>query len=62
MCVCFVCVQYLMGSCQRVPKQKHRKGQAGVGTQFSLGHRWRGGLNVRLRLWGGGGYEEEEGS
>ena len=42
----------------RVPKQKRRKGQAGVATQFSLGHRWCGGLNVRLRLWG---YVEEEG-
>lgn len=26
------------------------KGQAGVDTQFSLGHRWRGGQSVRLRL------------
>lgn len=33
-------------------KQKQRKGQAGVGTLFSLGHRWRGEQNVRLRLGG----------
>lgn len=34
----------------REAKQKPRKGQAGVGSQFSLGHRWRVGQNVRLRL------------
>lgn len=33
-------------------KQKQRKGQTGVGTQFSLGHRWCVEQNVRLRLGG----------
>lgn len=36
------------GILSRVAKQKHRKGQAG--SQFSLGHRWHGEQNVRLRL------------
>lgn len=44
------CVQVPHGILSRVAKQKHRKGQAGVGSQFSLGHRWHGEQNVKLSL------------
>lgn len=57
LCACMsVCVYVPHGSMSRVTKQKHRKGQADVSSQFSLGHRWQGEQNVRLRL---GGYVEE---
>lgn len=50
-CMCvFVCGHVPRGTMSRVAKQKRRKGQAGVGSQFSLGHRWRDEQNVRLRL------------
>lgn len=52
----YVCV-HLIGSCQRGAKQKPRKGQTGVGSRFSLGHRWRGRAECVAESWG----HEEEG-
>lgn len=49
-----VCVYVPHGGMSRVTKRTHRKGQADVSSQFSLGHRWQGEQNVRLRLCGGG--------
>lgn len=56
LCVCLCMCAYTSWDHVRVAKQKLRKGQPGVGSQFSPGHRWRGGQNVWLRL---GGYVEE---
>lgn len=56
LCVCLCMCAYTSWDHVRVAKQKLRKGQPGVGSQFSPGHRWHGGQNVWLRL---GGYVEE---
>lgn len=57
---CSVCVCVPRGGTSRAATEQNRgKGQAGVGSQFSLGHRWRGELRgVQDRL---GGHVEEEG-
>ncbi|KAM7419590.1 hypothetical protein PAMA_016612 [Pampus argenteus] len=47
-CVLVFLLLLLASSCHMLHGQE--KGQADVDTQFSLGHRWRGGQNVRLRL------------
>ena len=55
-CVCrSVCTYVPRGLVSEQQNKSSGKGQTGVDTQFSLGHRWRTGQNLNLRRgWGGG--------
>lgn len=54
-----MCALVPRGSMSEWPNKSTEKVRLGVDTHVSVGHRWCGGQNVKLRLWGR--VEEEEG-